>query len=64
MFEIIANKNNKSKEKMSVVANILLEAKEEIDAMACEKDTSISKIVSEMIYHCLNRDQISGLKKV
>ena len=64
MFEISAQKTNKSKKKMTVIANILLEAKEEIEGMAHIKDTSISKIVSETVYYCLDRDQISGLKKI
>ena len=63
MFKIQPKPEETPREKKATYVYFLKEAFDEIKKMAVEQQTSMTTIISQMVYSCLNRDQITGLKR-
>jgi len=63
MFKLEKKEITNRIDKKTAVANILDKAHDELVALAVENDTSVSEVVNQMIYFCLNRNQLTGYGK-
>lgn len=48
--------------KTTVAGNVVVTAKSELSDIANQNDVSLSEVVTQMIYFCLGRDQLTGNK--
>lgn len=60
MFKVLLDSQYAPKKK-TIAGNILEAAWDEINEMSTQSSTSLSDVVSQMIYECLGRDKKTGL---